>query len=119
MGDNFQSRRLLALLAAYVIALQALLLPLSVVAADPFATSLCTAVASADGSQPAASHDNSCPCAAGCGMQCCAHAFVAPAQIGFVVVEVYAWAQTLAPALEPINRLAEQHPQIPRGPPAA
>jgi hypothetical protein len=119
MGDLFQSRRLLALLAAYVIALQAVLLPLSIAAAGPFASSPCTAVSSADGSPPADSHDNGCPCAGGCGMQCCSHVFVAPQPIAFAVVQVFARTPIPAPALEPIRRLSERRPQIPRGPPAA
>lgn len=118
MGDGFRKRRLIALIAAYVVALQALLLPLSVAAAGPFATSLCSS-ASLDGSQPSGSHQNGCPCAGGCGMHCCAHAFVPPPQVVVVVAEVYSNLAKPALAPEPISRPFERRPQIPRGPPAA
>jgi hypothetical protein len=70
MSELFQCRRLIALAAAYVIALQALLLPLSVAAGGAFDFSLCTAVTSADRPSSPAGYDSGCPCAAGCGMQC-------------------------------------------------
>ena len=116
MSKTIRTRRIIALIAAYVVALQALLLPLSMAAASPFATSLCAAVS--DGSSHApAGHDSGCPCAAGCGMQCCAQIFVGPAQI--VVVHGVAAAVTLMPAraLGPIIRVAYRSPQIPRAPP--
>ena len=78
MGGTFRSRRFIALIAAYVVALQALLLPLSVAAAGPFAISLCSSHATSDGAPLPADGQSGCPCAAGCGMLCCAHAVLAP-----------------------------------------
>ena len=102
-----------------MVALQALLLPLSVAAGSPFATSLCAAAASADGAPPPANHDSGCPCAAGCGMQCCAQTFVGPPQIMVTPGVTRAVTMTPAPVLEPVVRMADRSPQIPRAPPAA
>jgi hypothetical protein len=118
MSETIRSRRIIALIAAYVVALQALLLPLSVAAGSPFNTSLCAAAASANGVSPA-SHDSGCPCAAGCGMQCCAQTFVGPAQIMVTRGVTRAVKVIPAPALEPVVRLANRGPQIPRAPPTA
>lgn len=63
------SRRLIALLAAYVVVLQALLLPLTVAAHSIVGDSLCSSATADDGRGPAG-HDTGCACAAGCGMQC-------------------------------------------------
>ena len=118
MSKTIRTRQIIALAAAYVVALQALLLPLSMAAASPFATSLCAA-ASGGGSHTPAGHDSGCPCAAGCGMQCWAQTFVGPAQIMVARAVTAAVTMTLAPALEPVVRLADRSPQIPRAPPAA
>src|SRR5664279_118193 len=80
MSKSRCSRRIIALIAAYVVALQALLLPLSVAAGSPFESSLCAAAASVDHAPSPAGHDGGCPCAAGCGMQCCLQTFVSPPQ---------------------------------------
>lgn len=79
MVPTVSSRRLIALLAAYVVALQALLLPLTIAAGATFEPHLCAA-SSADGAPPPLSHDSVCPCAAGCGMQCCAQILAVPPQ---------------------------------------
>jgi hypothetical protein len=79
MVRTVHSRRLIALVAAYVVALQALLLPLTIAAGATFEPHLCAA-ASADGAPPPLSHDSVCPCAAGCGMHCCAQALAVPPQ---------------------------------------
>lgn len=117
MRKRAPSRRIVALAAAYVVALQALLLPLSVAASAPFASSICAS--SAEGSPPPASHETGCPCAAGCGMACCDHALTGPLHRGVALSLTYAHAMTPAPAAVPIVRPAAKGPQIPRAPPAA
>jgi hypothetical protein len=119
MSRTIRARHLIAVIAAYVVALQALLLPLSVAAGSPFATTLCAAAASDDGAPSPSNHDSGCPCAAGCGMQCCAQTFVGPAQITLAPGVTRAVTMTLAPVLEPVVRMADRGPQIPRAPPAA
>jgi hypothetical protein len=117
MSEPVLSRRLIALLAAYVIALQALLLPLSVAAGGPFAFSLCSSGASVAGSQAPAGHQNGCPCAGGCGMQCCVHALAGPPQtITLNLAQV--GALITPPALKRVIRLAIRTPQLARAPPA-
>ena len=82
MSKAIRTRQIIALAAAYVVALQALLLPLSMATASPFATSLCAAASDGISHAPSpANHDSGCPCAAGCGMQCCAQTFVGPPQV--------------------------------------
>ena len=118
MSKTIRTRRIVALIAAYVVALQALLLPLSTAAASPFKTKLCATAESADGAPRPAGHESGYPCAAGCGVQCCAQTFVGPAQIMVTRGVTAAVTMTLAPALEPVVRLADRGPQIPRAPPA-
>lgn len=67
MSRPVRSRRLIALFAAYVVALQGLLLPLTVAAFAAPENVLCTA---GGPSHPYPGHDGGCACAAGCGMQC-------------------------------------------------
>jgi hypothetical protein len=117
MRKSVRSQPIVALVAAYVVALQALLLPLSVAAEASFASSLCAA--SAEGSQPSSSHESGSPCAAGCGMQCCGQALIGPPQVAIARPLTYARTLTLAPALAPFVRPAAKSPQIPRAPPAA
>lgn len=118
MKKPVRSRRIVALFAAYVVALQALLLPLSVAAGGPLDASLCTAAASAEGSPSPASHQTGCPCAAGCGMQCCMQALASPPQFAVALGQTRISAMTTAPAFEPVIRLAMRSPQVPRAPPA-
>jgi len=117
MRDRRRSRSLIALAAAYVVALQALLLPLSVAAAGPLTAALCASSAQADGSAPV--QQSGCPCAGGCGMQCCGHALTPRPPI--VVGAAYSCAGTIAPAPQPVAvvRPADHRPQIPRAPPLA
>jgi hypothetical protein len=107
---------MIALAAAYVVALQALLLPLSVAAGATVAGTLCSA--SAGHSQAPAGSDSACPCAAGCGMQCGAQALAGSPQISVAVSPTFAFAAMPAPAFEPVVRMAEMRPQVPRAPPA-
>jgi hypothetical protein len=118
MSKSKRSRRIIALIAAYVVALQALLLPLSVAAASPFESSLCAAAASVDHEPSPAGHDSGCPCAAGCGTQCSLQTFVSPTQtmVAFDLTRVITLAP--APAIEPVIRVADRNPQVPRAPPA-
>lgn len=119
MSQPIRSRRLIALLAAYVVALQALLLPLTVAAGATFDGSLCAAATSVDGSAPPASHDSTCPCAAGCGMQCCAQALAAPPQIEHALGPARIGVMTPAPAIEAVIRPSDRSPQRARAPPSA
>lgn len=118
MSESTRSRRVIALFAAYVVALQALLLPLSV-AAGPFKATLCAAAMSDDGSPTPAGHDSGCPCAAGCGTQCCVQTLAGPPVVAVMLDLTCAIAMAPAPAIEPIFRVADRSPQIPRAPPAA
>jgi len=108
---------MVALIAAYLIALQALLLPLSVAAGAPFASGICAT--SAEGSHSPGRHETGCPCAAGCGMQCCAQALAGPASIGIALAPPRSSVIALAPAIEAMFRPASKSPQNPRAPPAA
>jgi hypothetical protein len=77
MSKSLRCRHVIALAAAYVVALQALLLPLSVAAGSPFHSSLCAAAAATDGLPQPTGHDGGCPCAAGCGRNAaCSHSSV-------------------------------------------
>ena len=107
------SRRLPALLAAYVIAFQALLLPVAVVAAAPLGGAECQ-TANASGGEDG----GGCPCAAACGMLCCAQALAAPPQPGFTLL-VQAFTSFRAPAAEHAAVIPdERRPQVARAPPA-
>ena len=117
MSHSLRSRRIVALVAAYVVALQALLLPLSVAPPPPDA-SLC---ASASPASPHSGdgHGTGCPCAAGCGTQCCGNAMVGPPP----AIDVLAPAAIakLAPprAIVSAARPHRHSPQLARAPPAA
>jgi hypothetical protein len=110
-------RRTIALLAAYLIALQALLLPLSVATGAPLASEICST--SADGSHSPVSHDTGCPCAAACGMQCCAQALTGPASVGMALAPARSSVIAFVPAIEAVFRPAAKGPQNPRAPPSA
>jgi hypothetical protein len=110
------SRRLIGLAAAYLVALQAFILPLSLPTAA--AGALCLSLA--DHSAPApAGGDHGCPCAAGCGMQCHATALSPGA-----TASLPAPRPRVAAVLAPLPRtqssgLSTRGPHMPRGPPAA
>lgn len=108
---------MIALIAAYVVVLQALLLPLSVAAGVPYASSICAA--SAEVPHAPGSHETGCPCAAGCGMQCCAQALTGAPPLVVARALAYAHVDVPAPAIVAMARPAAKGPQIPRGPPAA
>jgi hypothetical protein len=117
MTESAHSRGFIAVFAAYVVALQALLLPLSVIAGTP-GSALCLSAASSGAGQPA-DHSSGCPCAAGCGLQCCTQTSVLPPQVVIdrVVVQVAAPLPAYAgEQFQPARDFASHHP---RGPPAA
>jgi hypothetical protein len=120
MNRPYRPTRLLAIAAAYVIALQALLLPLSVAAGSPFIASLCAASASTDGAPAPASHNPSgCPCAAGCGMHCHFHALATPVQTPVSVHRAETGTPTALRLNAPILQTDASWHQFARGPPAA
>lgn len=119
MSPPRRSRPVIALGAAYVIALQALLLPLSVAVGGSLFFSLCSAGTSVASSQSPAGHQSGCPCAAGCGMQCCVHALAEPPQAPIAVDFAQASAFMPLPALEIAVHPAVRGLQVARGPPPA
>jgi hypothetical protein len=122
MTRRRRTSRILAVLAAYAVALQALLLPLSVAAGAPAAFSLCSS-AQTGTSGPVGDrqgdHQGGCPCAAGCGMQCCTSGAIGPPQIGIVRAVTRSIPPTPARYSEPVRRPAGKGAQVPRGPPLA
>jgi hypothetical protein len=117
MFHSIPYRRFFALAAIYVVVLQALLLPLAVAAGGPLADSLC--ISSSADTHGTAGHDTGCPCAAGCGTQCCGQGVVGAVPGSPVIASTLAGILTPALALEPVAPAAERHPQNPRAPPAA
>lgn len=111
------TRRLMALFAAYVVALQVLLLPLTVAAGATFEPGLCNA--GADGAPAPAGHDNGCGCAAGCGLHCCAQALAVPPQAVALVGPASVTAAPALPGFERAVRPAHFGSQRARGPPLA
>jgi hypothetical protein len=118
MSKSLRYRHVIALAVAYVVALQASLLPLSVAAGSPFHSSLCAAAAATDGSPQPTGHDGGCPCAAGCGTQCCVQSLAGPPQVAIILAPTRAIAMTPMRAIEPVIRPADRSPQVPRAPPA-
>jgi len=117
---NRTRRRLIALAAAYVMGLQALLLPLSVAVGGAFTNVLCSAQQSVGNSQAPIGHNTGCPCAAGCGMQCCAAYALAGPPRTVIVFGLSAAGDLLpAPAVDAAPRPAARHPQLARAPPVA
>lgn len=108
---------MIALAAAYLVVLQTLLLPLSVAAGSPFLGVLCTSSVSQPAGQPA-KPGMACPCAAGCGMQCCAEALAAPAPA--LAERLPANAYIISAPLSPVAVVLTptRSPSIPRAPPA-
>jgi hypothetical protein len=119
MSESARSRRVIALAAAYVVALQTLLLPLSVAAGGPFESSLCAAVTLVDGSPSPAGHDSGCPCAAGCGTQCCVQSLAGSPQVTVAYRHAGFSVFVLLPSIKAAIRPVIRGPQFPRGPPAA
>lgn len=109
--------RMLALAATYVVVLQTLLLPLSVVAASPFRTQLCAEMA--DSKSTPAHTGGTCACASGCGMQCCDPAVSNPPSTATAIDRVVAGVLLPPAALEPFAVETGRGPQNPRAPPVS
>lgn len=116
MRKTFFARRLLALAAAYVVALQLALLPLTLAAGQAQAGPLCSVLA---GKSEPLKADGGCACAAGCGAQC--HAPGYPGEPADVVAPAREQAGVFRPvrALSPAACASIRSPQNPRAPPAA
>ena len=108
-------RSIVALIAAYAVALQALLLPLSVAAAAPFDAARC-AQAPAGPSQPG--DHAGLPCVAGC-LTHCIDARAAPPAASSHAIARSSHRLTVVTALVPVRRATQRLPNIPRAPPAA
>lgn len=110
------ARRLFILAAAYLVVLQAVLLPLAVAAGSPFANSLCLSSSEA-GHSPAAPNTG-CACAAGCGM-CCAPALM-DGPLAASVAMVLDFVTVSTPSALPVAVAATHRrtPQNPRAPPS-
>jgi hypothetical protein len=120
MSEPSRSRQIIALVAAYVVALQALLLPLSLAAGASPDFSLCSAATSVASPQSGPGHGSTgCPCAAGCGMQCCVHALAGPPQAIIVLALTSVGGLAPPPAFAQVARPWLRSPQLARAPPAA
>jgi hypothetical protein len=113
MKHPSRARGVLALVAAYVIALQGLLLPLTVAAADSPGASLCSGTTN----RSPIGHDDGGPCA--CGAQCCVQAFMSPPPVSAVRNETIFVAISFAPLLADAVRAPVSSPLLPRAPPFA
>lgn len=116
MSRPVRSRRLVALLAAYVVALQALLLPLTVAAFAAPENVLCTAAG--ERSHPSSDHDSGCACAAGCGMQCGTLSLAdAPSQDVIVLRAAHGFVVLPPLAMPSVAKTDDGIPHSPRAPP--
>jgi hypothetical protein len=108
------ARRSIALLAAYLVALQVLFLPLGVAAGSVSSGVRCKA------DQPIQHHTQGCPCPAGCGSGCCVQALIAPPGqvVGVLTLSApgtlqFAWDRRVRPALQ-MTQSARAPPAINR-----
>lgn len=117
MSKLVRSRRLIALFAAYVVALQGFLLPLTMAAFAAPESVLCT-TAGETNRQPSGP-DSGCACAAGCGTQCCAPSLAPPPVHSDAAIRLTA-AAVLAPPLAILiaSRAPDRNPHSPRAPPS-
>lgn len=111
MSECIRPRRICALLVAYVVALQAILLPLSLAVGAPFINSLCGATTS-DSSQGSGSPDAAYVCAT-CGVSCCAQALEQPPYILAVVAREARPSAACSAFASPVHS-PSRGPQIPR-----
>jgi len=111
-------RRLIGLFAAYLVALQALVMPMAMPASPAFGGALCLSSHSGAPAQGPAGTDRACPACAGCGLQCqvAALAVVPPVPVLAPQPRVVAVLLPPPPRMPPP---AFRTPQVPRGPPAA
>lgn len=112
MSECIRPRRICALLLAYVVALQAVLLPLSLAVSAPFNNSLCGARTS-DSSQGSGSLDAAYVCAAGCSVSCCAQTLDQPPYVLAVVAREARPSAACSAFASPVKS-ASRGPQIPR-----
>jgi hypothetical protein len=120
MNQPVRSRRLIAVVAAYVVALQALLLPLSLPIGGMLDASLCAAAQTVANAPSPAGDTSGCPCAAGCGMPCCVHALGGPLQRAIALAVLPSTVAVLATAPGRAVHISERRqPQNPRAPPPA
>ena len=120
MRQRHLSRGLIALIAGYVVALQMLLLPLSLPSpalAIP-AAGLCITAPDGPAHAPAG-QDHGCPCAAGCGMQCHAPGLLPGAAESHPQPPLAAAAVLKPPQASQPAIPARHGARYPRGPPAA
>ncbi len=117
MHQSIPYRRLFALAAVYVVVLQALLLPLAVSAGAVHAEALCLS-SGAETPMPAG-NETGCPCAAGCGTQCCAQALSGATPGATAYDPEKSWRLSPDFDLEAARQAAVRHPQIPRAPPVS
>lgn len=116
-GKRFKSQRIVALFAAYVVVLQALLLPLSVAASPAFGgVGLC--LSAADSQAHPYQEGSGCPCAAACGMPCCAQALAHPPSIAVAFSAAVLGVLAPQPVIEVIVPSAFRGPKLARAPPA-
>ncbi|WP_137045181.1 hypothetical protein [Pseudolabrys sp. FHR47] len=120
MRGTSHLRRLLAVAAAYVVALQLVLLPLTLAAADPLSGPLCSqAAASAAVPADPLKTNTGCACAAGCGTQCCASSALAAPSFTHAVDRNPLWTVTPTLVFGSATLAQARSPHNPRAPPAA
>lgn len=112
-------RRVLTVAAAYVVALQLVLLPLTLALASPLAGPLCSQAAAYAGA-PAdpLKADTGCACAAGCGMQCCASSASAAPSSAHAIDRNPLWTLTPVAVFGKAALAQARSPHNPRAPPA-
>ena len=116
MGKYFRWRRFFALAVAYVLALQTLVLSLSLGQGAPFLNSLCSAGLT-DTSQDPGGSDAGHTCGVACGAFCCSPALDAPAAgTAAILSEAHPFVASLA--IDPPAMAVIKGPQIARAPPA-
>lgn len=118
MHNPSRPRRLIALFVAYVVALQALLLPLSAAAGVTYGTFCADAASVEDGHRPV-NHDTGCPCADGCGVLCCAQALTGPLPVEPTLVHTDVSVLAYVSLDETPVRLSHRRAQVARAPPRA
>lgn len=116
MSKPVRSRRLIAVFAAYLVALQGFLLPLTVAAFAAPESVLCTTAG--ETSHRPATDDAGCACAAGCGMQCGTSVLAGPSPQAIIAART-AHRVVAAPALSAlvVSPFSEGIPHSPRAPP--
>jgi hypothetical protein len=109
------TRRLVALMAAYAMVLQAFL-PLTALAAAGSTGPIC--MTAGDAAPPPLSDQNNCGCAAECGVCCALHALAAPPQVAVPAAPAVV-TSIGTPLRLAFNLPSPRHrPQAPRPPPA-